>query len=232
MTYRPLGVLACGSYKGGGSSAAPDGAAKSWASRRRACRPEEACTLPRDHSFEPRRPRETSSSEVDKVDMVRGGQDASRRRRWQARPAQPPSSSCPPHVASPVLADYPMHRALHIREVIGAVVDYLDQKSLASLSRTCRAFSEPALDVLWSRPSLTDLARYMPESSWEIVKAPSEKEPKRRSIVLVRVCISHRGFHRLRRGQRGSRTAGSNACIRLRATICSSCSTAAIDGAG
>ena len=63
-----------------------------------------------------------------------------------------------------------MHNALLIAEVFRYIVDYLAKdtvqnpaafptedtrktggRALAALSRTCRAFSEPALDALWRR---------------------------------------------------------------------------------
>ena len=39
--------------------------------------------------------------------------------------------------------------------------------TLAVLARTCRLFSEPALDVLWSHlPSIGPLLRLFPEDKW------------------------------------------------------------------
>ena len=73
----------------------------------------------------------------------------------------------PRHPATPPKA---MHNALLISEVLGCIVDCLAEdtvrnptdfrakatrkagrRALAVLSRTCRAFSEPALDALWRR---------------------------------------------------------------------------------
>jgi hypothetical protein len=64
-----------------------------------------------------------------------------------------------------------MHRALCIPEVVTAVVQNFamhkydreleDKRVLYALARTCRAFSEPALDCLWAVPDLWDLALLM-----------------------------------------------------------------------
>ena len=54
-----------------------------------------------------------------------------------------------------------MHNALLIYEILGCIIDHLAQnlsegvharqRALGALARTCRAFSEPALDALWCR---------------------------------------------------------------------------------
>jgi hypothetical protein len=77
-----------------------------------------------------------------------------------------------------------MHPALHIREIAAAIasqVDPFDKRDLASLARTCRSLSEPALDVLWKAPSAWNLALRMTRELW-IVKTMTYGE------VLVGDC--------------------------------------------
>jgi hypothetical protein len=47
-------------------------------------------------------------------------------------------------------------RALYISEILSEISYQLedDRKSLSHLARCCKAFSDPALDVLWKRMSL------------------------------------------------------------------------------
>ena len=68
-----------------------------------------------------------------------------------------------------------MHHALEIQEILlnifqvfGRCHDDDDGSAdLASLARTCRAFKEPALDILWEvLDDLTPLARCLPEISY------------------------------------------------------------------
>jgi hypothetical protein len=71
-----------------------------------------------------------------------------------------------------------MSRALLIPEIALAVVQELGSSGegeqppakavLIALARTCRALSEPALDVLWAEPQLWDLAVLMPADIWKI----------------------------------------------------------------
>ena len=67
-----------------------------------------------------------------------------------------------------------MHHALEIQEILSNIFVYcspslLGKKvtaDLAALARTCRAFKEPALDVLWRElVDLSQLARCLPEVS-------------------------------------------------------------------
>jgi hypothetical protein len=85
-------------------------------------------------------------------------------------------------VASPFLpavlcAAFVMHRALQIREVVDAIIRELNDSRLISelvtFACTCRAFCEPALDVLWASPPNGKLARQMPEDLWIIAHAPA-----------------------------------------------------------
>jgi hypothetical protein len=80
-----------------------------------------------------------------------------------------------------------MHRALRIPEIVRAIAGELSQpgpdaagynpaQSLAALARACRAFSEPALDLLWERPALWNLATLMREELWTVVETEYERE--------------------------------------------------------
>ena len=71
-----------------------------------------------------------------------------------------------------------MHRVLQIQEVLLNIFGYCrvpltrdTAPNLLALAKTCRAFKEPALDVLWEQ--LTDasaIARCLPEASYEKYK--------------------------------------------------------------
>ncbi|KAF8441748.1 hypothetical protein L210DRAFT_441623, partial [Boletus edulis BED1] len=61
-----------------------------------------------------------------------------------------------------------MHHALEIQEILFNIFGHchrgIDQ---ASLARTCRAFKEPALDLIWEElPNLCPLAKCLPEMSY------------------------------------------------------------------
>ena len=69
-----------------------------------------------------------------------------------------------------------MHHALEIQEILSDIFVYysplvLGKKvtaDLAALARTCRAFKEPALDMLWRElVDLSQLARCLPEVSYK-----------------------------------------------------------------
>ncbi|KAJ6550863.1 hypothetical protein DFH09DRAFT_988706 [Mycena vulgaris] len=68
-----------------------------------------------------------------------------------------------------------MHRCLTILEIIELVcghveVRYLgrDSPDLAALARTCKAFQDPALDLLWREQStLTHMLKCLPSNVWE-----------------------------------------------------------------
>jgi hypothetical protein len=71
-----------------------------------------------------------------------------------------------------------MSPALLIPEIALAVVQEMGslgegekplvKAALIALAQTCRALSEPALDVLWAAPQLWDLAVLMPADIWKI----------------------------------------------------------------
>ena len=72
-----------------------------------------------------------------------------------------------------------MHRCLQIQEPLSIVFEYvhiprkaleddpLSASSLARLARTCKAFQDPALDILWhSQYSLVPLLKCLPRDAW------------------------------------------------------------------
>jgi hypothetical protein len=68
-----------------------------------------------------------------------------------------------------------MHRALLINDIVKAIVAALPShderlKDLASLARSCRGLSEPALDRLWESVSIWNVAQTMTERYWQIEK--------------------------------------------------------------
>ena len=59
-----------------------------------------------------------------------------------------------------------MHHALEIQEILLNVFDQCCSFHLPALARTCRAFKEPALDVLWENlDDLSPLVGCIPEGS-------------------------------------------------------------------
>jgi hypothetical protein len=106
-----------------------------------------------------------------------------------------------------------MHRAFLIREIAEAIVRelHLLQTRLSdvlALAKTCRALSEPALDIIWAHPPLNALARRMSPRIWETPKEPwSPRHPLRRRATLPLVGANARSSNREQadRVRRGSR---------------------------
>ncbi|KAK7044494.1 hypothetical protein R3P38DRAFT_2879087 [Favolaschia claudopus] len=68
-----------------------------------------------------------------------------------------------------------MHRCLLVAEIVCLISHQIENSSLPSFARVCKAFRDPALDVLWShQDSLGNLLRCMPEGVWE--EAPGVDE--------------------------------------------------------
>ncbi|KAJ6596314.1 hypothetical protein DFH09DRAFT_1024146 [Mycena vulgaris] len=60
-----------------------------------------------------------------------------------------------------------MHRCLEISEILRAICDQLDRRSLAALARTCQGLRDPALDAIWhSQRSLVPLLKCLPRHIW------------------------------------------------------------------
>jgi hypothetical protein len=77
-----------------------------------------------------------------------------------------------------------MHRTLQIPEIFASICREIPPLSrgrlhretsatLAALARTCKAFSGPALNILWRHPFLVDLLRCMPEDLWKFIGDPT-----------------------------------------------------------
>ncbi|KZP19267.1 hypothetical protein FIBSPDRAFT_862903 [Athelia psychrophila] len=75
-----------------------------------------------------------------------------------------------------LIHDHRMHQTLRISEVLSHIFDYAlltpedgRLSALRSLALTCRAFSDPALAILWrSASSLVPLVKCLPADFWEI----------------------------------------------------------------
>ena len=92
-----------------------------------------------------------------------------------------------------------MHQALHIEEILLHIFSYcykrvrrslprLEYKRcyaniyLATLARTCKAFKEPALDMIWAElDDLTPLVRCLPS---EVVNQPEPGVRQLRQFIL------------------------------------------------
>jgi hypothetical protein len=63
-----------------------------------------------------------------------------------------------------------MHRALALQEIVSEIVFHaaaVPNNGLVVLVRTCKIFSEPALDLLWKDASLWHLAQCMDAELWD-----------------------------------------------------------------
>ncbi|KAJ7061827.1 hypothetical protein C8F01DRAFT_1057673, partial [Mycena amicta] len=86
-----------------------------------------------------------------------------------------------------------MHRGLQIPEIALEVVQYLrtERSALARLARTCRLFSDPALDVLWFSPgsdTLLYILRCLPADLVAISEGPP---PNFHSVNGITVKLLH-----------------------------------------
>jgi hypothetical protein len=89
-----------------------------------------------------------------------------------------------------------MHRALLIEEIAAAIAqEVVDERGpyypkcrrmLASLARTCRLLSEPALDVLWETAPLWHLAQRMSANIWTFRRVDQNREISKYNEMLVR----------------------------------------------
>jgi hypothetical protein len=72
-----------------------------------------------------------------------------------------------------------MHRALCIPEVVAIIVEQMwSMHDIVALARTCRTFTEPALNALWEEPPLWYLAKTMSENLWTIEISTSKLSPE------------------------------------------------------
>jgi hypothetical protein len=71
-----------------------------------------------------------------------------------------------------------MHRALLVEDILARVVDELAPCANSALARTCRSFTELALDTLWAnRVEIKpwELAHLMSEELWTVLESPAEE---------------------------------------------------------
>lgn len=89
-----------------------------------------------------------------------------------------------------------MSCTLSISELVAAIFSHLTSSqghdesagsgatTLAALARTCRAFHDPATDLIWKKiPGLSALLRCLPDDAWEITDAATRYD----CPVLVRI---------------------------------------------
>ena len=83
-----------------------------------------------------------------------------------------------------------MHHALEIQEILSNIFGHFSRSEsshLLALAITCRAFKEPALDVLWADlDNLSPLVRCLPEAFHQLSQAGSEV---RRLQAFVTHCL-------------------------------------------
>ncbi|KAJ7083484.1 hypothetical protein C8R44DRAFT_862465 [Mycena epipterygia] len=73
-----------------------------------------------------------------------------------------------------------MERCLQITEVLQVICDHMSRRNLVSLSRTCRALRDPALDSIWhTQTSLVPLLKCLPPHIWQEIS-----ECKRRVLSI------------------------------------------------
>jgi hypothetical protein len=61
-----------------------------------------------------------------------------------------------------------MHRCLMIPEICLQICEILPRNTLAAMARSCRAFEEPALSILWRRQdSLRPIMGCLPADLWQ-----------------------------------------------------------------
>ena len=78
-----------------------------------------------------------------------------------------------------------MHHALEIQEILSNIFGCCYPSDLPSLARTCRAFKEPALDVLWEMlDNLSAIARCLPQASEK-----SSSDEVRRFRIFITLCL-------------------------------------------
>ncbi|KAK7044490.1 hypothetical protein R3P38DRAFT_2690112 [Favolaschia claudopus] len=80
-----------------------------------------------------------------------------------------------------------MHRVLCIAEIVSSISQEIPHDSLPSFARVCKAFSDPALDVLWSKQTgLENLLRCMPAGMWNESSEDSDSEEEEDSTWALK----------------------------------------------
>lgn len=78
----------------------------------------------------------------------------------------------------PHMEQRPSTNIIHIHEILLNFVSHCDKPTLARLARTCKAISDPALDVLWEElESFAHLLRIFPKElvSWSASETASAR---------------------------------------------------------
>jgi hypothetical protein len=86
-------------------------------------------------------------------------------------------STFSPSLPVPTHSNFAMHRALALQEIVSEIVFHaaaVPNNSLVVLVRTCKIFSELALDLLWKDASLWHLAQCMDAELWDTSIIPVE----------------------------------------------------------
>jgi hypothetical protein len=81
-----------------------------------------------------------------------------------------------------------MNHALRLEEIVTEIVSLCDAHSLVTLARTCRAFSEAAMDKIWEDPPIWQLAQLMCRNLWMIIETPVQT---RRTSGAYKTLVSH-----------------------------------------
>ncbi|KAJ7049623.1 hypothetical protein C8F01DRAFT_727007 [Mycena amicta] len=86
-----------------------------------------------------------------------------------------------------------MHNCLCIAEVLDNIfghlggLDYHERRSLAAVARTCKTFTDPALDVLWAEQSnLENLLKCLPSNCWQEIEFSGTWEFPFTTIKILR----------------------------------------------
>src|SRR5436305_860753 len=67
-----------------------------------------------------------------------------------------------------------MHNCLDIPELVRIIFELTEPSDLAALAKTCQAFRDLALQILWADlPSLAPLVRCLPGDVWQEIVLPS-----------------------------------------------------------
>ncbi|KAH7890975.1 hypothetical protein F5I97DRAFT_115675 [Phlebopus sp. FC_14] len=75
-----------------------------------------------------------------------------------------------------------MHRCLRLEELLLRIFGILDKNTLTVLARTCRAFTGPALDVLYRSITIGALVKCLPAEVWSTTSGP-DTAPSTMDIV-------------------------------------------------
>jgi hypothetical protein len=81
-----------------------------------------------------------------------------------------------------------MHRALLVEDILARVVDELGPYANCALARTCRSFTELALDALWAdrREILPwELAHLMSDELWTVYESPAEEGAEYTTLYVL-----------------------------------------------